>query len=320
LPVTTVTVSLRQNTFIVSVDANVPKNLYDQGVAAAKEGFGKLQGIARMADPRPRRHELAAAIAQYAQEKKHFPRGAAERTPPQEPGSAPWPPEQRVGWMAEILPYLSPESASVTRGITPNQSWRDGANLAAAGKLVPEFLAPEYAEATRWTTHPGLEKVVTASTHFVGVAGVGLDAARFRADDPDAAKKLGVFGFDRVTGLDQVTDGLGATIVAIQVPAGSQRPWLAGGAATVVGVPEADSVKPFVCVTLEGRRGTFALMGDGKVRFVSETISDADFKALCTIAGGEAVDVDRVAPEVKRPGPGASGRAPPNAGVSPPPT
>src|SRR5262249_39317568 len=37
---------------------------------------------------------------------------------------------------------------------------------------------------------------------------------------------------------------------------------------------------------------------DGKVRFLAEDIADKDFLAMCTIAGGENVDVDSVAPEV----------------------
>jgi hypothetical protein len=39
-------------------------------------------------------------------------------------------------------------------------------------------------------------------------------------------------------------------------------------------------------------------MADCKVRFIAETIADKDFQALCTIAGGEKVDVDALAPVV----------------------
>jgi hypothetical protein len=137
-----------------------------------------------------------------------------------------------------------------------------------------------------------------ANTHFIGIAGVGLDAAEYQPGDPSVAKKLGMFGYDRVTRLDDVKDGLANTIVAIQVPATYKSPWLAGGGSTIRGVPEKDSIKPFVCATYNGKRGTFAIMGDGKVRFLAETTSDADFQALCTIAGGEDVDVKAVAPEV----------------------
>ena len=68
-------------------------------------------------------------------------------------------------------------------------------------------------------------------------------------------------------------------------------PWLAGGGATVRGVSDGpDAVKPFVCTEYQGKRGTFAVMGDGKVRFIPETIDPKIFRTLCLIAGGEKID------------------------------
>jgi hypothetical protein len=205
--------------------------------------------------------------------------------------------------MVEILPFLGNGEFNVLSQQIDAQgrSWREDTNLQAAPTLVPYYLSNEYEEKYRWTTYPGLGKVEVANTHFVGVAGIGLDAARYKEGDPGVAKKLGVFRYDTPTKIDQITDGLGNTIVALQVPPTYKRPWMAGGGATVMGVPETGSVKPFVTEVTIGdakKRGTIAIMGDGKVRFISETISDDDFKAMCTIAGGETVDLNRVAPEV----------------------
>jgi len=73
--------------------------------------------------------------------------------------------------------------------------------------------------------------------------------------------------------------------------------WLAGGGSTIRGVPETDSVEPFVCTTWKGRRGTFAIMADGKVRFIPADMRPETFQALCTIAGGEKIDnLDTIAP------------------------
>ena len=97
-----------------------------------------------------------------------------------------------------------------------------------------------------------------------------------------------------------------AVAALIQVPPIYKRPWLAGGGATVQGVPEKDSIKPFVCIEYEmaGKRvpGTMAVMADGAVRFIPATISDTNFKALCTIAGGEKVDLDKETVLVPAPG------------------
>ena len=86
----------------------------------------------------------------------------------------------------------------------------------------------------------------------------------------------------------------------------------------MTGVPETDSVRPFVCAEYKGKRGTFAIMCNGDVRFIPETIPDETFKALCTIAGGEKIDnLDAVAPKV--PSPQAVLKTKPAVAAKPPP-
>jgi hypothetical protein len=261
---------------------------------------------------RSRLHELAAGLKAYVAKNGGFPRGtvdrvAVARTSPDDNGAVesraglPWPPDQCVSWMAEVLPYLGqgeygPVAARLKRG----KSWNDPENLQTAQTLIPYFLSNEYPQASWWGLYPDMT-VPVANTHFVGVAGVGVEAAEYAAGDPAVAKKLGVFGYDRSTRLAEIADGPDKTIALLQVPADFRTPWLAGGGSTVRGVPEDHSVQPFVCTTYKGKRGTFAVMADGRVRFIPATISDQDFQALCTIAGGEAVDVDKVAPVVRAP-------------------
>jgi len=77
---------------------------------------------------------------------------------------------------------------------------------------------------------------------------------------------------------------------------------IAGGGATVVGVPETKSIRPFVSSTQDSKRGTYVVMLDGSVRFIGESISDEVFKALCTIRGGESIeDIESIAPKAKLP-------------------
>jgi hypothetical protein len=293
------TVSLREKSVLVNFELLLKDDAYQKVYGLATQFAVRARGRADMANARPRTNELAAALKAYVQQNKQFPRGTADRESPQERGNLPTYPDQRVSWLAELLPYLGQgEYRSLYSQInSKSRSWREDENLVAAQTLVPPFLAGDYPEATWWRQFPNVNAPV-ANTHFVGVAGVGMEAAEYAANDPGVAKKLGVFGYDRITKVDDVKDGLANTIVAIQVPPTFNSPWLAGGGSTVRGVPEKDSIKPFVCVTYNGKRGTFAVMGDGKVRFLPETTSDADFQALCTISGGEEVDVKKVAPEV----------------------
>ena len=78
--------------------------------------------------------------------------------------------------------------------------------------LVPAFLDGNYPAST-WMIHvPSMGEWTLAATHFVGMAGVGLDAAEYAPDDSTQAKKLGVFGYNRTTKLSDITDGPASTI------------------------------------------------------------------------------------------------------------
>ena len=85
---------------------------------------------------------------------------------------------------------------------------------------------------------------------------------------------------------------------------------MAGGGSTIRGVPEKNSVKPFVATTYNGKRGTYALMADGSVRWISETIPDATFQAMVTKAGEDAADDLNAHSQVVPPPAGAAKPAP----------
>jgi hypothetical protein len=224
-----------------------------------------------------------------------------ERKPSPERAGLPYRPDERLSWLVELLPYLGHgEFLGLYDAIDRDRSWRDPENLPAASALVYQFLAPGSPESIWWVNYPGLP-VPVAATHYVGISGVGMDAAdpEFALLDPNWAKKVGVFGYDRVTKVEEIKDGPANTIVMIQVPAFYKAPWMAGGGSTVRGVPEIESVRPFVCTEHEGKPGTFAIMADGAVRFIPDDIPDDMFKALCTINGGEPIsNLDRIAPLV----------------------
>jgi hypothetical protein len=134
-----------------------------------------------------------------------------------------------------------------------------------------------------------------------------------------------MFNYNFETRFEDVRDGLSNTIYLIQVPPTYPRPWIAGGGATVMGVPEKNSIAPFVWDQGSGKRGTHVIMGDGSVRFLSATMSDAAFQALVTKAGEDSaedkgelvpppagsVGPAKVAP---KPATGAAAAAPPISG------
>lgn len=208
------------------------------------------------------------------------------------------PPNDRLSWMVNMLPYLGQRNLQ----FDPKKSWREQPNLGLGALWVPEFLNPHYPPESWRVRLPSLKDIDLGATHYVGLSGIGLAAAEY-PDDPAFAKKLGVFGYDRNTSFRDVTDGLSQTIFVIQVPPLPSRAWVAGGGATVQGVPETKSIAPFVTTqpggSHKGKAGTYAVMLDGSVRFIGADVSDDVFKALVTIRGDDVrEDLDAVAPKV----------------------
>jgi hypothetical protein len=208
------------------------------------------------------------------------------------------------------MPYLGEEYKEWR--LNASLGWNEGANLLFARRLVPQFLATGYqGVGDPMVIYPGGGHLPVGSTNWVGMAGLGLDAAEYDATN----KKRGVFGYDRATKRDEVTDGLDQTIALILTPGDLRAPWLAGGGATIRGVDDTapKPLDPFVCITYpnssgkkskwDGKRGTLAIMGDGKVRFLPADMPPETFKALCTIDGDDKLEgkIDEVAPLITDP-------------------
>ena len=260
--------SRRDTTVLVTLNLSYGEAPYRRILNETEAVMVELRGNAEMASDRSRVHELANVLQAYLAAKGSFPRGTLPR-----PSGADFPPQLRQSWLADLLPFLRGDYKDLPR--EADKTWQEGDNLTAAQVLVPQFLSrtPPY-----YVNYPGVAPAL-AATHFVGVAGVGLDAATYNPADPAAAKKLGVFGYDRVTKPADVKDGLDQTIVALQIPPEQRAPWLGGGGGTVRGISEElDALEPFVCLKYEGKPGTFAIMGDGKVRFLPANLPPETFR------------------------------------------
>ncbi len=204
-------------------------------------------------------------------------------------------PRNRISWMAALLPHMGHEN--LFNKINFKQSWRESGNWTAGNTIVPQFLDPSYPERTRYLS-VGDVSLDFAATHFVGIAGVGLDAASYKRGDPATDHKRGPLSYDESASLEEIRKGRGIanTILMIQVPYDGitgVSPWIAGGGATLRGVPETNPMGPFLLSTdrdgktinHQGKRGTYVLMVDGSVRFIDQNIDPEVFKAMCTIGG-----------------------------------
>src|SRR5262249_21320086 len=139
------------------------------------------------------------------------------------PGALPHPtlpPEERLSWLVALLPYM--EREDLYHSIDRTKGWQDEANAEAVGTVIPQFTTPSHPVPPA----PGSP----APTHFVGIAGVGTDAAFLPAGHPRA----GIFGYDRRTTLAEMKDGLSTTMLAAETH-WENGPWAAGGPSTVRG-------------------------------------------------------------------------------------
>ena len=245
------------------------------------------------------RHTLSGAAKQLAEKGLATPSVLGRTYPPgvfkrlEAPFRTDREPKNRISWMAGLLPYMGHDN--LFQRINFNQSWRDPGNWLAGNTLVPQFLDPSYPFDTRYRAVDGAA-LDYAATHYVGIAGVGMDAAYYKRGDKSVAHKRGVFGYEESAAMHELLSGRGLsnTIVMIQIPHDGitgVNPWMAGGGATLRGVPEKNSIQPFVLskdrhgnvIRHKNKNGTFALMADGSVRFIDENVPDEVFKAMCTI-------------------------------------
>jgi len=249
-------------------------------------------------------HDLGRAAAAYPEQHgRSFPPGALIARDESFGGRGNLRLDERVSFLRELLPYFDDDRYRMLyTQIDPSKPWYDGQNLKAARVLVPQFLhpaAPPYFGEAK----AGGREMRVALSHFVGMAGVGPDAPFYRKDDPRA----GIFGdpaYRPPTRLDEIRDGTSNTILMIQVDSRLAGPWIQGGGSTMRGTSLAgnDVGRPygFLAPTHGGKPGTFVVMADGSVRYITRNISPEVFKALCTMAGGETLpSLDTVAPRVE---------------------
>ncbi|HZL90177.1 MAG TPA: DUF1559 domain-containing protein [Pirellulaceae bacterium] len=196
--------------------------------------------------------------------------------------------QAHYSWMHNILPFMGHQDIYDKFDLT--KPLHDKANMKYGMFLVPEFLVPGNPK-QRWDGYPFDH---FALTHFVGMSGIedsrNVVAGKLERSDPRA----GVFGYDRIAALSEITDGTSSTIMVIGVGE-LANPWVMGGGATIRGArqPYFDKLSGFAS---HGQSGPITMMADGSVRTISPNIDPAVFRAMCTIHGADTVDLQTAAP------------------------
>ncbi|HSG71490.1 MAG TPA: DUF1559 domain-containing protein, partial [Planctomycetaceae bacterium] len=210
--------------------------------------------------------QIGLALHNYHDTYNHMPTGTIENDKLK--------PEERLSWQVSILPYI--EQQALYQRIDQKQGWKSDANKQWSKNKIPVFLSPGIAT-------QGEE---FAETHYVGIAGLGEDAAELPLKD----KKAGMFGYDRKTSFRDITDGTSNTMMVSEATK-KLGSWAAGGDATLRGLTKAPYVNGPDGLGGPWAGGMHVLMGDGSVHFISENIDNGILEALSTIHGGERVNL-----------------------------
>jgi hypothetical protein len=221
---------------------------------------------------------IGIALHDYHDAQSAFPSGTVRLT-----GITP---ERRLSWLASLLPYL--EEGQVYRTLDLGLSNDVAPNDVALRVPLPYLLCPGITERDD-DDSPGL-------THYVGMAGVGTNAANLSLTSP----KAGFFGYERRLTIPDIKDGLACTVAVIESES-AIGPWLAGGRATVRGLDPDD--RPYI--RLGGPFGTKhrtdsifrthpvlanVAFADASARPLDSSISAHVLECLATVAGGETID------------------------------
>jgi len=197
------------------------------------------------------------------------------------PGVAP---DDRLSWVVAALPgfdqkrqNLGPLLAAIDR----TKPWAADANQQAAKMRVLALLCPG--------NPPDIAADAPAPTQYVGIAGLGADAATLALRPPaPAPPRAGCFRYDAPTPFAAIADGLSQTLLFGE-RSGDLGPWLRGGPATVRGLDDAAGAAPLIGAggQFGGNHplgGNFAL-ADGGVRFFTARVDSRVLYGLATIAG-----------------------------------
>jgi prepilin-type processing-associated H-X9-DG protein len=214
--------------------------------------------------------QIGVALNKYADTQERFPTATIY--------SRSLSPEHRLSWMAEMVPLLAEGTPKakryqdLARTIDRTKGWDDPANATPLATRVPIFLCPAHPhqESAR---PPGL-------TSYVGIAGIGPDAANLPREGPHA----GMFGYDRGIRRREVQRGISHTMMLVET-AKDNGPWLAGGYPTVRSLAPDEEHYLGVGRPFGGLhpRGTNVLWVDGSVRTESDATPAEVFRAQATL-------------------------------------
>ena len=275
--------------------------LASAAIAAVPAWENQRLAAARTADEAQHR-KLLAGLESLEKAEGKLPAGAA--------GLPLVPAENRLSWLATMLPYYG--HLDWHQRLVFSRSWNDPANMPVTQQPLDLLVNPALTAGTNKQGFP--------VTHYVGLAGLGANAAELTPDDPRA----GLFGSSRRVGRASLGDGASHTIATLGVT-GKLGPWAAGGESTIRAFTQEPYINGPDGFGSGQRDGMLAGMADGSVRFLSSKMSPRVIEQLATLHSAKPAhipgfdpppaavanaDPPTVDPPMPKPQPGAPANAP----------
>lgn len=211
---------------------------------------------------------LLTGLSEHCRAQGALPAGAA--------GGSLLPPETRLSWIATMLPYYGHQDWH--RELQFGYSWNSPQNRSVTRRSLEQVVNPALG--------PNSTEAGFPVTHYVGLAGVGEDAAELKPGDPRA----GLFGHNRAARPQDIPDGASNTIALLGV---QDRPgaWASGGSPTVRALTKRPYVNGPDGFGSGQPDGMLVGMADGAVRFVSKDVDPTVLEQLATAGGKETATV-----------------------------
>ncbi|NMC19058.1 MAG: hypothetical protein GYA33_01450, partial [Thermogutta sp.] len=216
------------------------------------------------------------------------------------------PPETRLSWLASTLPYFGYDDWYAR--LNPGYGWRAPQNQAVTARELREVINP--------LLGPTQTREGFFDSHWVGVTGIGEDAAELDPNDPRA----GLFNYNRRRGLQDLERGAANTLAVLGASA-RLGAWAEGGFATarpLTRQPYVNGPDGFGSGLPDGMLG---MMADGSVRFIHRDIAPEVLERLAVVRGNGSATVADLFPAGTTPGAelGGSPTAPSGTDSAPPP-
>jgi prepilin-type processing-associated H-X9-DG protein len=259
-------------------------------VGLAAGAINKVRRTAELVNCTNHLKQLGIGVWTYHDTYQRFPTGTCP--------APDLPPEKRLSWITLVYPNFM---VSASTCFDRNKSW-DAPENCPPPYRVPIFHKDggEHVEIqripeARYFVCPGaairINPIQASITDYLGVAGVGEDAADLPVSDPRA----GVFGNDRTVKIGQLGNGP-STLLVLEAPDGG--PWTAGGRATIR--PLVPDGSPYLGLggqfagnhpqgwpPSRNQLATNALFADGSVRALAPSMSPKVLEAHARLRAPE---------------------------------